>query len=317
MEDNMFGEGTMPVEMAIRREMEYRRKLAQMQKVSEAEFCRNLRPFVVQSSIPGPSLGSQQMPGSTNAAPPLTMLQGSSHEPSSSSGRGQRQPPISASSLRPCSKQTPDATPEVPLMKLQGPTSQPTGHGNLQQSHNDYTFCNICQVPCSGYTNFMQHMEGRKHKNRQLEVELGRKDCSVGESPRRWCETCKIWCMNEDLFQSHLGGRPHKNQAQKFVAGEDSGKQIVAAKQVFNCDLCRIECSSEELLILHFKGKKHSAAELAKVSDGGGNTGNQQGRHWCDLCNIWCIDKQSLEMHRRGKRHIVQLHESKRKKARF
>ncbi|CAN0896044.1 hypothetical protein LINGRAHAP2_LOCUS18233 [Linum grandiflorum] len=274
MGETMYGEGTMTQEMAIRIEMEYRRKLAQKQQIPEAEFCKNLRPFGVQPPMSGPSHGSHQRP-SFNATPPLPKLQGPNHDLKSS------QPLISASSLRPCPSRTSDVSLEIPSRQQQGPnsqleTSQPVGLGNLQ-NHNDYTFCKICQVPCSGFANYTQHVEGRKHKNKKLGLDAGIADAGARETPRRWCETCKLWCMNEEQFQVHQGGKPH---IQKLAAEKDNGKQ------------------------------------LALVHGGPGKARNG-GRHRCHLCNIGCIDSLSLEMHKNGKRHIAQLHQSQNKKTRI
>ncbi|CAL1390955.1 unnamed protein product [Linum trigynum] len=299
----MYGEGNIPVEVAILRELEYRKKVAQMKHIPEAEFCRNFRPLQLLSSIPSPGLGPNQRLPSSHPAP---------------------KPPANHESSRgPLPIQAPKPAPGVPMMHQQRSRSkqhesqQPSSgagrdHDDLHQNHSDHNFCKICHIPCAGYDNYKQHLEGRRHKKRKLELEIGERQRGEVESPRRWCESCKIWCMNDELYQTHLRGRQHKNhqlQMLEVASGKDKALQIVVAKQALHCDVCGIDCPGEESLMSHLKGKRHTVAAQYLRNGGGGTHGGRTGnqlRYGCDLCNIWCPDMHSLEMHRQGKKHIVQ-----------
>ncbi|XP_050221108.1 uncharacterized protein LOC126671383 [Mercurialis annua] len=173
----------------------------------------------------------------------------------------------------------------------------------------DYTFCKDCQISISGYSNYIQHIDGRKHKLKleELKFSRGSHDTISDLSNQRFsCDLCKIWCTNRNLLEAHLEGQKHKSALVKADLAKNIGVQIVIQQP--RCELCNITCSDEQLLMMHFQGKKHKA-KLQNLESGrkqGTETVNQHYR--CELCNIWCIDRDSLNMHLQGKRHIVQLH---------
>ncbi|CAK7351293.1 unnamed protein product [Dovyalis caffra] len=93
----------------------------------------------------------------------------------------------------------------------------------------DCSFCKICQVPCTSFFNYKQHIRGRKHQGKQQELKLKEQledkksmdeqaeskfakkvgiDSEMAK-PKYWCKLCNIWCIDNDALTRHNEGKKH------------------------------------------------------------------------------------------------------------
>ncbi|KAJ4831258.1 hypothetical protein Tsubulata_014574 [Turnera subulata] len=321
-------EDIMPVELAVQRELAYRRKIAELQPSSgRANFWKNLMPLEVQehSSSPGTnSTAGDVLSGIAVQEAPSSHCFVSSPLPRELERQQEfgffkvqsSSNPSSSSNIIPNSS----LTHGLSEMKRQGPTNSldffPSHQAHDLVPQMDNYFCKTCQVACSSKRNYRDHVKGRKHLSKlwELKMRSGRKECgkqyvyeAAPASQRRRCEVCNIWCMNDDLFKAHLSGRKHNTKLATSKA-KRAGEETVKLPSRSWCEICGVDGTSEDIE-RHFSGQKHKAQllRLERARNvGGGDMSNQQ---WCSVCDIWCTDKNALNMHFQGKRHILQLHE--------
>ncbi|EOY21956.1 Uncharacterized protein TCM_014123 isoform 2 [Theobroma cacao] len=285
---------TMSVELAIQRELAFRRKIEELQLQPYVDSGDEIMP-VQQVQFPHPNPSRPNL----NSSPRL-------------SGREQL---ASLSSLEclpsPIPSQIPSSRPHISFgpriserkqlassSKSPPPQQLQAFNGGSLNHQSANVFCIVCQVPCSGSVNYKQHLNGKKHKLKLKELNFGRTDggdiCAMANQ-KLWCELCKIWCTDDNLLKLHLAGQKHKKMQAKLERATAAEVDIVEEKNW--CGLCGIGCSSKELLQLHFNGKKHQA-ELRKLEcaqKGREEAQNQQKR--CKFGNIWCEGKNLLQMH--------------------
>ncbi|OMO91603.1 Zinc finger, U1-type [Corchorus olitorius] len=173
----------------------------------------------------------------------------------------------------------------------------------LQALKNPNVFCEECQVPCSGYLNYQQHINGKMHKLKLEAPKLARKDGGAGasnsmENEKPYCKLCDVWCSDYNLLRQHLLGKKHKKMQAKLGHGE------IAAEN--RCELCGIECSSKELLKAHYDGKKHKAQlrNLKYYAQKGIEEAQHQPKG-CKVCHAQFADKNSLQRHLMERNHFL------------
>ncbi|POO01937.1 TFIIH C1-like domain containing protein [Trema orientale] len=227
-------EATMPVELAIQRELAYRRKLAWLQvkpdfKPEYDESFKDFSPLQVQSWSQSSSLNH---PNASNL-----------------SGTKRKEP---ASALQP-----------MPLL-LQ---KQQPFHESLMLDCTsvDHRFqCKLCNVECSSQFNLEQHVIGQKHKARLLQFRENNDSEEMAKGQRRWCEVCRIPCMNEQLLRLHLEGKKHKAKLKDLELSRRSEQgEIPADWSKLYCELCQVWCIDECSLKQHVEGRRHKLQALA------------------------------------------------------
>ncbi|OMO68673.1 Zinc finger, U1-type [Corchorus capsularis] len=286
----MGDERTISVELALQREMEYRRKInGKRLQLLPLDSGDEILP--IQVKFPSPNLNISPRPCGREKLPPPSnpgCLPNISSAPP---------PPSSALSRNPFSRPNISSGPRILERKQQlgsssniPPPQQPQALKNL--NHPSNYFCEDCQVPCSGFLNYQQHINSKMHKAKLQASKLGRKDgggasdSMANEKP--YCKLCNVWCSDLNLLRQHLLGQKHKKMQAKL--GE------IAVEQN-RCQLCGIECSSKELLQAHYDGKKHQA-ELRKLEYAQKGSGEAQNRpKRCKVCDVQCADKDSLQRH--------------------
>ncbi|KAI4335943.1 hypothetical protein L6164_014537 [Bauhinia variegata] len=72
--------------------------------------------------------------------------------------------------------------------------------------------CQICDVWCMNVDSLKQHLAGQKHKFRLEKLRLNMKGGRATAKKRRFCYLCKIWCHDEYSLQMHLKGKQHLDQ---------------------------------------------------------------------------------------------------------
>ncbi|CAI9112013.1 OLC1v1012376C1 [Oldenlandia corymbosa var. corymbosa] len=120
-----------------------------------------------------------------------------------------------------------------------------------------------------------------------------------------FCNLCKVECSGPFSYKQHLKGQKHRSNLrfQPLCIRENSAN-TAAARKMRNCELCEIWCSDEDHLQVHFKGRKHQENLLGDQKQ---NSAQEQQQLWCGLCEVPCIDQQSYELHLRGKTHAFHL----------
>lgn len=87
---------------------------------------------------------------------------------------------------------------------------------------------------------------------------------------------------------------------------------IVHQEGNFYCNICHVLCSGPINLHQHLKGRKHKT-QLQLVNSGnkvevGGERIEVQTTWRCELCDVWCMNEDALQQHFKGKNHIVRFH---------
>ncbi|KAJ1406273.1 Zinc finger C2H2-type [Sesbania bispinosa] len=214
-------ENTMPVELAIQRELVYRRKVAASHLGPNNDSIEEILPL-------------QQVKSSNQASHPMPLSSPSSWQFSSSNLSGTKR------------KELPTSSAHYPPLQHQQPF-----HGSLNHKANtDSLNCEICQVSCSSPFNLKQHLIGSNHQKK-----LSEKTGSEGRSnQRQWCELCKVSCMSEDLLKLHFQGHRHKVNLQNLEISKHGGEAPYKQKW---CELCKLWCINEFSFKQHLEGKKH------------------------------------------------------------
>ncbi|XP_022736995.1 UBP1-associated proteins 1C-like [Durio zibethinus] len=286
---------TMSLELAIQRELAYRRKIEELQLQPYVDLGDETMPMQVQFPSRKPSRPDQDSTPGLSGREHLASL--SSHDCQPSPSPRPNQNPSSRRNI--CSSPRISERNQLASSSM-SPSQQLQLFKGCNLNHQSLNFfCEVCQVPCSGSLNYKLHINGKKHKVKFQELKFARKDgndtCAMANQ-KSWCKLCKIWCTDDNLLKQHLAGKKHKKMQEKLELSTTVEGDKVEEQNW--CELCGIGCSSKELLQLHFNGKKHQA-ELRKLECGqkvGGEEAQNQPKRR-KLCNTWRADNNSLQMH--------------------
>ncbi|KAM3380776.1 putative protein isoform X1 [Capsicum galapagoense] len=119
---------------------------------------------------------------------------------------------------------------------------------------------------------------------------------------RHYCKDCEVYCSGDLCYEQHLRGNKHKVKLQCLGDSSVNGKN----KQVIRCDSCEISCQDEALLELHLKGQKHKAKQH-EMEHGGKNEDENGKQFWCKVCQVPCTNGETFMLHLKGKKHRRQL----------
>ncbi|XP_031255992.1 zinc finger RNA-binding protein-like isoform X2 [Pistacia vera] len=221
----------MDLELAIQRELAYRRKIFLSQLQTDKDFKTD--PVPLERIAHVPSSSSTVSPSRTPTSKSL-----SSSSPWLS-GMKRDAAPSGSESLQPQQPQSSNSKP-------------------MHTNQSDVIFCTICNVPCHGTRNYKQHLDGQKHKAKLQNMKLHRNDvgqCSKEANQQRWGKVCNTGCTSAELFKQHLCGKKHKVELGKLeCARKDSGD---LPKQPKYCKLCDLWCPNEDAYKMHLEGKRH------------------------------------------------------------
>ncbi|XP_052865044.1 zinc finger RNA-binding protein 2 [Anopheles cruzii] len=188
-------------------------------------------------------------------------------------------------------------------------------------------YCDVCKISCAGPQTYREHLEGQKHKKRELLAKQAAEP--GGTAPARppnslHCELCGVTCTGNDAYAAHVRGAKH----QKVVKLHTKlGKPIPACDPTPNAD---------EKKAANAGGVGGSAGEGTEHADGGGASGGTGGvvgaesseesvrpvgsefieeikddegklvSFSCKLCECKFNDPNAKEMHMKGRRHRLQ-----------
>ncbi|KAI3929486.1 hypothetical protein MKX01_025654 [Papaver californicum] len=100
----------------------------------------------------------------------------------------------------------------LPLVEMKRKTPENFTCSSPQPQQQSYILLNsVCQVPCSDATNFKQHCEVRKHKNKVEELKHLKNCEDKKELGPVWCDICSVPCMD----RSHVACLSTFNKAMR------------------------------------------------------------------------------------------------------
>ncbi|XP_053671806.1 zinc finger RNA-binding protein 2 [Anopheles nili] len=175
-------------------------------------------------------------------------------------------------------------------------------------------YCDVCKISCAGPQTYREHLEGQKHKKRELLMKQATEP--GGATPARpanslHCELCGVTCTGNDAYAAHVRGAKH----QKVVKLHTKlGKPIPA---------CEPTPSADEK---KDGGTGGEASEGGGAGGGGGTESSEEsvrpvGSEFieeikddegklvsfsCKLCECKFNDPNAKEMHMKGRRHRLQ-----------
>ncbi|KAK7273363.1 hypothetical protein RIF29_14412 [Crotalaria pallida] len=267
---------TRPAELAILRELAFRRKVAALPMVPNSDSTKEILPLEVKPLCEVPH--SLPLPGPSLRSSSSLALRGTKWKESISSAH---HPPSKISQVKPSC--------EVPHpMSLPGPISKPSSSQSLSGTKRKEPTSSAHHPPLQYQQSYHGSFED-KDKTKNL-----------------YCKICQAPCSSPSNLEQHLIGQKHAKKLQELEFNEKAGKKGGSNQRQW-CELCKVSCSSEDLLKLHFNGQKHKAKLLKlEISKQGGEVPNS--KKWCELCKLLCVDDFSFKQHLEGKKHIIKMH---------
>jgi zinc finger RNA-binding protein len=69
-------------------------------------------------------------------------------------------------------------------------------------------YCETCRIACGGHATYQAHLNGSKHKKKEL-TQNQQSSVNIGVNILR-CELCDITCTSSDAYKAHLDGSKHE-----------------------------------------------------------------------------------------------------------
>lgn len=159
-------------------------------------------------------------------------------------------------------------------------------------------YCDVCKISCAGPQTYREHLEGQKHKKRELLLKQATEPGTA--TPARppnslHCELCDVTCTGNDAYAAHVRGAKH----QKVVKLHTKlGKPIPACDPAPNTEK-KEEGDGDE----HDESVKPVGSEyIEEIKDDEGKLVSFS----CKLCECKFNDPNAKEMHMKGRRHRLQ-----------
>ena len=74
-------------------------------------------------------------------------------------------------------------------------------------------YCDVCKISCAGPQTYREHLEGQKHKKRELLLkQQADPAASTTQRPANslHCELCDVTCTGNDAYAAHVRGAKHQ-----------------------------------------------------------------------------------------------------------
>lgn len=160
-------------------------------------------------------------------------------------------------------------------------------------------YCDVCKISCAGPQTYREHLEGQKHKKRELLLKQASEPGTT--TPARpanslHCELCDVTCTGNDAYAAHVRGAKH----QKVVKLHTKlGKPIPACDPAPNTE----EKKDGEATDEHDESVKPVGSDyIEEIKDEEGKLVSFS----CKLCECKFNDPNAKEMHMKGRRHRLQ-----------
>ncbi|GFZ17055.1 hypothetical protein Acr_26g0003250 [Actinidia rufa] len=305
-------ESVMLVELAILRELAYRKKLASL-RLLLGESMENLMPLQVPSPrsgrrpSPTPSTEPSSISGSSMSLIPTSsyQVQASSPCPGLVLKPNQFPNPRPGSSSITCPSKVLVPHPLYHLSTSnRHPSPMPLPAPRQTQSQSSSARPGPSQIPgpsslarpgpsqIPGPGSLARHsLKPRPSLSGITSKETSSLPCAL----LRCCQS-----------QTALKGHKHKTTLQWLKMSKRDGGGREDPK--LHCELCRIWCMNKDALEMHMRGQKHQA-KLQELEFGRKNAGEREAqRPWCELCQIWCMNEDAFQQHLKGKNHVTRLY---------
>ncbi|XP_026382258.1 uncharacterized protein LOC113277351 isoform X2 [Papaver somniferum] len=214
MDNERMKGNVMSVELALQRELEYQKRIENLQKPSDCNSKEHL--------LPGQGVPSKVALEETRKKFSL-QYEACSQDPEFNKQKFEHGSPLKETTIREVTHlqfQEP-STPiqgSLPLAGMKRKTPENFTCSSPQPQQESCTLlnsvpqtvnllCKVCQVPCSGAANFKQHCAGRKHKNKVEELKHLKNSEDEKELGPVWCHICLVSCMDRSAYKQHVAGK--------------------------------------------------------------------------------------------------------------
>ena len=92
-----------------------------------------------------------------------------------------------------------------------------------------YTICEVCKISCAGPQTYKEHLEGQKHKKKEIAVKQSAAASYRPGQKQLRCELCDVTCTGVDAYAAHIRGVKHQKTVKLH---QRLGKPIPSADPV-------------------------------------------------------------------------------------
>jgi zinc finger RNA-binding protein len=71
-------------------------------------------------------------------------------------------------------------------------------------------YCETCRIACGGHATYQAHLNGSKHKKKEVVTQTSLNLSSKTGVHILRCELCDITCTSSDAYKAHLDGSKHE-----------------------------------------------------------------------------------------------------------
>ncbi|BES94720.1 DZF [Nesidiocoris tenuis] len=91
-----------------------------------------------------------------------------------------------------------------------GPNNKPMRAKPPQPKPQQLHYCEVCKISCAGPQTYREHLEGQRHKKKELlQKEGAAPPTSARGAHNLRCELCDVVCTGSDAYAAHLRGSKH------------------------------------------------------------------------------------------------------------
>lgn len=94
-------------------------------------------------------------------------------------------------------------------VKKTGPQTfkpKPKGPPKPPQLH----YCDVCKISCAGPQTYREHLEGQKHKKKEVAAKAASAPPSRSSQHQLKCDLCDVTCTGTDAYAAHIRGAKHQ-----------------------------------------------------------------------------------------------------------
>ena len=71
-------------------------------------------------------------------------------------------------------------------------------------------YCEVCKISCAGPQTYKEHLEGQKHKKKEVCMKTGTAGPTTRGGNALRCELCDVTCTGSDAYAAHIRGAKHQ-----------------------------------------------------------------------------------------------------------
>ncbi|CAL0314724.1 unnamed protein product [Lupinus luteus] len=290
------GGKTIPAELAIMRELAYRRMLFLISQNTDST--QQIIPSQVKHSCEVPH--SQPLPSPSTKPSSSLLPSGTKGKETSSADHHHRSLDHKAETKNIyCKISQVKSSCQLPHpMPLPGTSSKPSLSPFLSRSNRNEPTSN----PHHPHLQYQQQkpLHGSLNDKEKTET-LDGKLCQAKSSCEVPCSMSLPGPSSSPLLSGTKRKEPTRNtddpslQSQQPFHGsldhEDKTQNVY-------CEICRVSCSSPFNLKQHIRGQNHAEnSRVLEFSENAGKEGSSNQRKWCEMCEVSCPNEALLKLH--------------------